>query len=84
MNQEEIKKKAANDQEEMKKANEDETIFSKKGLKELEKTQKLPPYFENLSKDIMINRKMKLILQKSNLILICRCNQHWKSRVFTA
>lgn len=49
----------------MKKANQDETIFSKKGLKELEKTQKLPPYFENLSKDIMINRKMKLILQKS-------------------
>lgn len=35
MNQEEIKKKAANDQEEMKKANQDETIFSKKGLKEL-------------------------------------------------
>lgn len=53
----------------MKKKNQDDTILSKNDLKKLEEKNKtLPPYFENISKDVMINRKMKLVIEKSNLV----------------
>ena len=35
-----------------------------------EKKEKVPPYFENISKDVMINRKMKILLQKSTFLII--------------
>ena len=34
-------------------------------IKKLEKEKKLPPYFENISRDFMLNRKLKILLQKS-------------------
>ena len=46
-------------------ANEEE-ILNENQFEDLRVTKKqLPPYFENLSRDIMLNRKLKILLQKS-------------------
>ena len=65
-----MRKAAQKDQEEMKKNNHDDDILDEEELKAVEKKGKLPPYFENISKDIMINRKLKIMLKKSTLILM--------------
>ena len=54
----------------MKKNNHQDDILDEEELKAQEKKGKLPPYFENISKDIMINRKLKIMLKKSTFIFI--------------
>lgn len=45
----------------------DSNVLTDHQLKKLEKNVgSLPPYLENISKDVMINRKMKILLEKSN------------------
>ena len=45
-------------------------LFLKSDLVEMEaKGQKLPPYFENISKDITIHRKLKILIDKGSHFL---------------
>lgn len=46
----------------------EEEILNQNQFEDLRVTKKqLPPYFENISRDIMLNRKLKILLQKSKL-----------------
>ena len=72
---EEKKAEAEKEQEEIKKVREkmhqgEEEVLDNGEFEELRATKvKLPPYFENVSRDIMLNKKLKILLQKSNLHL---------------
>ena len=68
---EEKKKQSEEDQRKMTQNKKGSNIMTDHQLKQLEKnTGGLPPYLENISKDVMINRKMKILLEKSNSIFM--------------
>ena len=65
------RKEAKEDQQLMRRANTTSNLMNEKQLISLEKQKgKLPPYFENISKDVMINRKMKILIDKSTYYFI--------------
>lgn len=45
----------------------EEKILTEEDLAKMEKDKKLPPYFENISRDFMLNRKLKILLQKKHI-----------------
>jgi hypothetical protein len=56
-----------------------EKMLDDNELEELRQTQKkLPPYLENISRDIMLNRKLKILLQKS--IFLFYINRAYSNR----
>ena len=84
---EEKKAQAEKEQEEIKKIREkmhegEEEVLGDGELQELRVTQKkLPPYFENISRDIMLNKKLKILLQKSNFPYKHRTYKNWQERL---